>query len=109
MNFDKFFFRAFVALMTLGLILVFMVVMNLLFNVPLDAKPLWIGSLIMFLGINLFYDLRGIPAKIITLIILIASMTYFFTGILQWSFMPGILFSLFAVMAVITLYLTMIN
>ena len=103
---DKEFKGIFIFLLTVGFTLAFILGLHLLISVPINSKPLWVGSLIMLIAINVAYDISSIIGKVITLFITIILMTLFFTLMLNWSLTPGIYVASMIVSLVTMLYFT---
>ena len=105
---NKRFKKIFILLINLSFTLTFILIMNFLLLVPINSKPLWTGSIIMFFAINIFYDINSIIGKLATLLLAIVLMTIFFSFMLNWSLNPSIYVASIGVSLVILLYMTFI-
>ncbi|MBU0577980.1 hypothetical protein KJ742_05615 [Patescibacteria group bacterium] len=85
---DEGYKKIFVGLSALAITLFGIIVTSLFFDVEFDEKNLWIGGIIVFLSVFLFYT-TPIYGKIITLIVSIGAISYFLsqtTGLaIHWS------------------------
>ena len=106
---DKAFRRVFFGLVSLTIMLVFVLVMNILLFVPLDSQPLWIGTGIMYLGINSIYSFRSIKWKVTSLIVTATAMTTFLKIVMHWALLPSLFTALIVVSVTILLYMTFIS
>ncbi|MDH5597309.1 MAG: hypothetical protein OEY44_04335 [Candidatus Peregrinibacteria bacterium] len=106
---DKAFRRVFFALTSMTIMLIFVLFMNVILFVPLNSKPLWIGTGIMYLGINSIYSFRSIKWKVVTLILTAVAMTTFLKLVMHWALLPSIFTALIVVSITILLYMTFIS
>jgi len=106
---DRFFRKLFMGLATLALMLIVVLSVHLLLGVPLDSKPLWTGSLLAFLAINLIFDISSPAKKIITLGLSIVIMGGFFSAFLNWILVPSFLTGSIILILGVLLYMTFLH
>lgn len=106
---DRLFRKLFMGLVTMAIMLVFILSMNLLFQIPLNSKALWSGSILAYVAINLIFDIRGITRKIIILCISSITMGMFFSEILHWTLVTSLLTGTVILIISVLLYMTFLH
>jgi hypothetical protein len=106
---DKLFKKIFMGLVTFAVMLTFVLAVHLFFSVPINSKPLWIGSLLTYLVINLIIDLTGLINRIVILIVGIVLLTIFFIAIINWPIVPSLLTGMIIMVMSGLLYITFLH
>ena len=106
---DRLFRKLFIGLVTMAIMLVFILSMHLLFQIPLNSKALWGGSILTYTAINLIFDIRGITRKIIVLSISSITMGIFFSKILNWNIGTSLLTGTVILIISVLLYMTFLH
>lgn len=96
-------------LVTMAIMLGLILSVHLLFGVSLKSKPLWTGSIMAYLSINLIFDISGIKKKIIILVACSIMLGVFFFTILSWTLVPSLLAAMIILMLTILLYMTFLH
>ncbi len=103
---DKLFKKLFVGLVTLAVMLGLIICVHLLFGISLHSKSLWIGSILVYLSINLIFDINGIKKKIIILGVSSIIVGIFFIMALSWALAPSLLTAMIILILSVLLYMT---
>lgn len=96
-------------LVTMAVMLVFILSMHLLFQIPLNSRILWGGSILAFVAINLIIDISGIIKKIIILCMSSIVMGVFFNTVLNWPLIPSLLMGIVILIISVMLYMTFLH
>lgn len=106
---DRLFRKFFMGLVSLALMLVFVLSMHLFLGINLDSRPLWGGSILAFLAINLVFDINGVIKKIFILGVSSVILGTFFNAVLNWSLAPSLLTGTVILMLSVLLYMSFLH
>ena len=105
---DKLFRKIFVGLVMIVLILCIALILNFFFDVPINSKKMWLGLLIIYIGITLFFLINRVKVKVLIIILTVVSVTLFIIQTLNWTLFPSIYLALVIVSLIIILYMTFV-
>lgn len=106
---DKIFRKIFLGLLTLAVMLVFVLAVHLFFDVPLESKILWGGSILTYLIINLIIDISGIYNRLVILGAGIIILAVFFVSIIKWPVIPSLVAGMVIMVVCGLLYITFLH
>ena len=106
---DKLFRKIFIGLVTLAVMLVLILSMHMLFQIPLDSRVLWSGNILVFVAINLIFDINGITKKIIILGVSSIVIGVFLNSVLNWPLIPSLVMGIGILIISALLYMTFLN
>lgn len=92
-----------VFLIAIGIVVPGTLLISWYFKINLNSTELWLGSLILFLTIFLFYT-TPITGKIITIILTIVATTTYLTVLFEWQFFNSLVVTVATVMFLIFSY-----
>ncbi len=105
---DRLFRKIFVGLVMMVLILCIALIMNFFFEVPINSKKMWIGLLIIYIGITLFFLINRIKVKVLIIALTVVAVTLFIIQTLNWTLFPSIYLALISVSLIVILYMTFV-
>ncbi len=106
---DQLFKKLFMGLVTLAVMIGLILSVHLLFEVSLQSRTLWTGSIIAYLSINLIFDISGIKKKIIILVVSSIVLGIFFLTVLSWALVPSLITAMVILILIILLYMTFLQ
>ena len=106
---DKIFRKIFLGLLTLAVMLAFILMMHLFFDVPMESKILWVGSILTYLIINLIIDFSGIYNRLIILAAGIIILSVFFISVIKWPVVPSMVTGMVIMLVCGLLYISFLQ
>jgi len=100
---DQTYKKIFITLASLAVILFVVFLISLTFDISLKTKELWIGALIVFLTIYLYYTVH-IYAKVATIILSAVVMYIFLSQFVGWTMEWSILVTVITIVLIISGY-----